>query len=223
MFFMGNLPSKKRSLLSVGPSDSGKSFFATLVRRQLPRSRVFLPLSGSEFCWNELDEKMHLIAFANDWRFTPQLPVQQCLNWLEGLEFTYNRKHDSPQESRGPPGLFTSNDMESGWKKEDIKAFNARMWATLYCCKTIFMANLPEREANKRLEKRLKCAAVSLLWKSPDLAQMAQKENPAAHKEFAARLKAFLSRRNQEMLTGVQCPHARMSEYDMDVAEAELR
>ena len=114
MFFMDSLPSKKRPLLSVGPSDSGKSFFATLVRRQLPRSRVFLPLSGSEFCWNELDEKMHLIAFANDWRFTPQLPAQQCLNWLEGLEFTYNRKHDSPQESRGPPGLFTSNDMESG-------------------------------------------------------------------------------------------------------------
>ena len=82
MFLIDSMPSKKRSLLSVGPSDSGKSFFATLVRRQLPRSRVFLSLSGSEFCWNELDEKMHLIAFANDWRFTQQLPVNQLTKQL---------------------------------------------------------------------------------------------------------------------------------------------
>ena len=86
-FFMDTLPAKKRSLLAMGPPDSGKSFFGALARRQLPRSRVFLPLSTSEFCWNDLDEKMHLVGYANDWRFSPSLPVQPCLNWLEDLEF----------------------------------------------------------------------------------------------------------------------------------------
>lgn len=215
---MDTLPAKKRSLLAMGPPDSGKSFFGALVRRQLPRSRVFLPLSTSEFCWNDLDEKMHLVGYANDWRFSPSLPVQPCLNWLEDLEFCYNRKHESPGESRGPPGIFTSNNMNSGWSRENIEAFFARMGGVLNCYTTFQMANMKMKEANKRLEKCFKCGAISLLWKSPILAETIKSNYPTAHKEFVLQLTAFLSRRQRGAGSHSNPP---MSEYDALVADAE--
>ena len=210
----------------TGASDTGKSVFGSLVRRQLPRSRVFLPLSTSEFCWNDLNEEMHILAFANDWRFSKNLPVQACLNWLENLEFAYNRKHEAPGESKGPPGIFTSNDIENGWSAVDIKAFMARMRQTFDCKITFEMAHMTENEGGKRIEKCLKCGACALLWKSHPLSQKVQACYPAAYQEFARHINTFLY--SQKPTNGLVSGPASgivkpLSEFDLLVAEAESR
>ena len=222
MYFLDRLPSKKRSLLVTGPSDSGKSFFGALVRRQLPRARVFLPLTATEFCWTNLDET-HLLGFSNDWRFSPKLPVQPCLNWLEGLEFAYNRKHERPGESKGPPAIFTSNDVENGWSKVDIAAFFARMGAAIHCHTKLIDAGVAENEANKRVEKCLKCGACALIWKSPILAQKVQCQYPASYRELCRHINSFLAKRNRsqpQTQGGSSASKEMLSEYDALVREA---
>ena len=195
LFFTGNLRSKKRSLLVVGPSDSGKSFFGSLVRQQLPKSRVFLPLGNSEFCWDSLDSDMHILGYSNDWRFSPKLPVSPCLNWLEGLDFTYNRKHQKPGEGKGLLCIFTSNDIENGWNPKDIAAFHARMATTITCGVKLETMGIQENEGNARLEQCKKCAAAALIWKSPVLAQHLKKYYPGMYPFYERSLGAFMSKR----------------------------
>ena len=177
MFFCSRLHGKKRALVVTGPPDTGKSYFGSLVASQFPDRRVFLPLAGSEFCWDGLEEGRHLLAFANDWRFSKDLPVQPCLNWLEGLPFKRNRKHKDPVQSKGPIAIFTSNNMEAGWSRVDVGAFQARVNTSIECVATFVATKTPMKLAVERLGKCKKCAACALLWKSPVLLELVRKEN----------------------------------------------
>ena len=188
LFFAGRLVGKKRSILIMGPSDTGKSFFGSLVRYQLPRARVFLPLAASEFCRDELNP-MHILGFSNDWRFSQKVPTQPCLNWLEGLEFKYNRKHQKAGEGRGPLCIFTSNEMDKGWSSADIAAFYARMACVIWCFVKMEMVGVKENQANARVEKCVKCGACALLLKSNTLQEMLQKNNPEAFAKFDYQIK----------------------------------
>ena len=149
LFFAGRLVSKQRSILIAGPSDAGKSFFGSLVRYQLPRGRVFLPLAASEFCWDELNP-MRILGFSNDWRFSQKVPTQPCLNWLEGLEFKYNRKRQKAGEGRRPLCIFTSNEMDKGWRSADIAAFYARMACAISCFVKMEMVGVKEPSERPR-------------------------------------------------------------------------
>ena len=223
-FFTGAIGhSKKRSLLITGPSDTGKSIFGSLVRRQLPRSRVFLPLAGSEFCWDDLDSDMHLLGFSNDWRFSHKLPVQPCLNWLEGLDFKFNRKHQKPAEGKGPLCIFTSNDVQTGWKQTDINAFFARMYAVLPCLVTIHMAGIPEREASSRVEKCVKCGACALLWKSAPLRNFVNSNYPASYKLFEQHMRKFQPSSSRIAEEAPRRRQTEEDEWEALVAEAEMR
>ena len=74
------------------------------------------------------------------------------------------------------------------------------------------------KEANKRIDTCFKCGAISLLRKSPILAETIKSNYPLARKEFVLQLTAFLSRR-QRGEGGHSNPP--MSEYDALVADAE--
>ena len=224
LYFADRLQGKKRSLLVTGPPDSGKSFSGLLVRNQLPKCRVFVPLSTSEFRWGSLDEEMHLLSFCNDWRFSRKLPVQACLNWVEGLEFKYNRKRQKGVEGKWPLGIFTSNDMESGCGYKDVVAFYARMAAALGCVTTIQIANVAEKECNKRLQKCRECGARALIKHSPALQSLVRPKNPLAFGFYELRSKQFYEKAARSF-PQAQCHVAGNvnDEYEALVAEAENR
>ena len=89
---------------------------------------------------------MHFLGYCNDFRFSEKVPVPQFLNWLEGLTFKYNRKHQAAGESKGPLCMFTSNDVKSGWKEIDIKAFFARIDTKIECAAKFEDAGIQENE-----------------------------------------------------------------------------
>ena len=226
LFFAGRLEGKKRSLLILGPSDTCKSFFGCLVRFQFPANRIFTPLASSEFCWDQLDSKMHLLGFCNDCRFSPKLPVAPCLNWLGGLTFKYNRKHQKPQEGKGPLCIFTSNDMKSSWERVDVEAFYARMATVIVCFVTLQMAGMPEKEANARAEICQKCGACALLKKSSALQHIAKNRDPLAFGFYELHLKQHYARKfpaPRPFGVQTQCDNAVDSEWEALVAEAENR
>ena len=158
----------------------------------------------------------------NDWRFPRKLPVQACLNWLEGLEFKYNRKHQEGVGGKGPLGIFTSRDMESGWGNKDVVAFYARMAAVLGCVTTTQIANVAEKECNQRLQKCRKCGARALIKHSPVLQSLVRSKNPLAFGFYELRLKQFYEKAAR---SSPQCHVAGNvnDEYEALVAEAENR
>ena len=170
---------------------------------------------------------MRILGFSNDWRFSHKLPVPPCLNWLEGLTFKYNRKHQKAAEGKGPLCIFTSNDMEKGWNSTDVEAFRARMACVITCFATLEMAGAKENNGNQRLEKCQKCGACSLLLKSSPLQKIVQKQDPVAFYKFDAHIKSYYAAMmplsNHYGRPSAHTSNEFLSEYDALVAEAENR
>ena len=211
-FFAGRLNGKKKSLLVTGDSDTGKSYFSSLVRYQFPTARIFTPLNNSEFFWADLDEKMHFLGYCNDFRFSEKVPAPQLLNWLEGLTFKYNRKHQAAGESTGPLCMFTSNDVKTGWKEIDIKAFFARIDTKIECAAKFEDAGIQENEGNSRVQRCPKCGACGLLALSNVLQQLVKNRDPLASSYYELHLKNHFARKEPDN-----------REYQAMVDEAERR